>query len=187
MLKDRIQITDTGFRVMRGPDENTEVFYGEFSLRMRPEERGAAVPTRYWSAMDTFEQKIDRQRVYICVEEKKNGEVTDRHCFYFSGGCPKSLLSITDRPARKYGKGARLITIRWPDGSPEPISSRYIYLEGRKGERFYFLRDFIEPLDADSKTPQDQYVYLVPEDEDGEAYTVRTDPVLREKYTITTV
>ena len=187
MLKDRIQVMDEGFQVMKGPEEGREIYYGEFSLEDDPEEEIRLISTEYWNPVKTFVQRVEHPRSFIKVVEKENGLEVDNHSFYFAGNSKrKSELSITDKPARKYGKKAHLVTIEWIDCSPERISNRYIYLQGRKGERFYFLRDYIEPLDPNSRHLIDQYVYTVPDDEDEADFSIVTEPILREKYRIIT-
>ena len=81
MLKDRAQITETGFRVLKGPEENAEVYYGEFTLKTGPKEIVTDKRTRYWSSVDAFEQRIEQQRIFICVQEKKDDRILN--CLFF--------------------------------------------------------------------------------------------------------
>ncbi|MDO4322288.1 MAG: hypothetical protein Q4C61_07145 [Lachnospiraceae bacterium] len=185
MLKDRIVRTAAGFQVLREKNgEDRQLYYGEFSLKDR---RDADIPLReirYWDPADAYETLIKKPKCYILVVEKENGEIVGSHRFFFSVSRGKPTLRISIKPKRKYGKNAHMITIEWVECNAESINSQYIYLTDQDGEKYYFLKELIQPLEPDGKRLMDQYVFTVPEGHKPEEYYVEVDPLVREKYSI---
>ena len=185
MLSERIEITESGFLIKPNGDADTEAFYGFFSLK---DSLGATIhmkKVRYWEPLDAHIEKIDKPQTYIRVEERKNSEVVESYEFYFQRAKRHNALSISVRPERRYGKGAYLITIEWEQGRGEAINSDYIWLCGKNKKRFHFMRDLITPLKPDAKRPLDQYVYIVPENENPADYYVEVHPLVRKRYQVT--
>ena len=181
MLKDRVQITDKGFRVRRSTEPERELYYKEFTLSERPDNYERLQKTEYWNPAIPADMSIGGKR-FIMIAEKIRDKVVETYCFYF---CPQKTfptMTITVKPIRNYGKGARAITIRWE--TREKISNYYIYLKNTgTGEKYLFLTELIAPL-SDSQS-EDKYIFYPEEGVPEDQYEVVADPLLRQKYQVT--
>jgi len=183
LLKDRVQITESGFKVFH-ENETRELFYGFFTLKDDPDEDAEMQPTSYWDPVNTFVIPIEKKQCFVEVAEKENGRIVERYRFYFSKNKSKYELSITTKANHKYGKGAHIITIEWVNTTGEQINGKRIYLTNEAKEKFYFLTDVIYPIKPEAKKQMDQYVYIVPEGEDASMYYVEADEFVKDRYAI---
>ena len=117
---------------------------------------------------------------FVYVVEKQGEEIVEDTRFYWSGAAVKPSLLISTNPAdRKYGEQAFEIKIRW-SGSGEPINNEYIFLKSIRNEKYNFLRKMIG---GNGKT-EESYIYIVPEGDDPENYSVAVLPQLKDKYNV---
>lgn len=185
MLKDRITVTSVGFQVLQEKGrENRKLYYGEFSLKDRRDADISLQEIRYWDPADAYETLLKKPKCYILVVEKEDGAVVESHRFFFSVSRSKANLRISVKPKRRYGKNAHMITIEWVECNAEPINSQYIYLTDRDGEKYYFLKELIQPLEPDGKHLVDQYIFTVPDGHKADEYFVEVDPLVRQKYSV---
>lgn len=185
MLKDRIKITGTGFRVFWDGESQRRVYYGEFTLKDGEEDEVSMTETAYWDPVRAAEVILDKNQCFIAVTEKEDDKVVEEYRFFFSNRNNKPELAITMKPKRAYGKNAYMITVEWVECKAEPINSRYIYLTDAGKEKYGFLKKWIEPLEPDGKRLLDRYVFALPQGEKIENYSVEVDPLVRQKYRIT--
>lgn len=183
MLKDRVTLTESGFRVFAEQGSKCRLYYKMFTLKDNTDDLGGMTEISYWDPVRTSEIMIPKSS-FILIAEKMDETITDIYRFYFAAGKKKSQLAISVKPKSFYGKGACMITVEWVDCKGESIQSRYIYLKDRDGEKYHFLQDVIEPLKPDGKKLMDQYIFTVPRDHKLEDYVVEVDPLVREKYKI---
>ncbi|MCB7341847.1 hypothetical protein [Blautia obeum] len=187
MLKDRVKISDKIFSVFEDPkDKNKQAFYCEFTLRDTEEEQKEYKKIEYWQAGRTYGVSLESGKsMFIRVIEKSGEQILDTFCFYHSGGRPQGELQFDIRPKRFYGRGAHMITVEWVDCEGEAINSQYIKLQNDDTkERYPFLKKCIEPMNPDGKKLQDKYVFVLPEGESLNDYSIWADPLVREKYKI---
>ncbi len=192
MLKDRITLTQNGFFIIKEQsDTQKEVFYGTYRMKDDPETiPEQQQPLRYWDPNFAAEAKISDTAPCVYVAEKEGDRIVEA-CHFIKKNPDREkkprLLIYTEKAKWKskwkYGRGAYLITISWPDSAGEALNNKYIFLAGSGGEHFPFLRDVIKPLSG-HKEPEDQYVYLVPEEEDPAQFHVEVLPALRERYDV---
>lgn len=100
MLKDRVQITESGFKVFH-ENETRELFYGFFTLKDDPDEDAEMQPTSYWDPVNTFVIPIEKKQCFVEVAEKENGRIVERYRFYFSKtsqnmNCPSQRKRTTN-------------------------------------------------------------------------------------------
>ncbi len=182
MLIDRIQTSSHGFYV-RKPEEDRKLAYGLYSAKEAPDYIPNTAETEYWEPVYQKTVKIDGKGCFVYLEESEDGEVVETARFYWPHD-KKTVLSIYTEPNDKYGKNAFVVTVEWTDGHAEPFNGEYIYLKDNSGDKYYFLKERIAPLDADDDPPIDQYVYIVPEGDDPARYKVDVMDLLREKYQV---
>lgn len=141
---------------------------------------------QHWNGAAAFEVKLsDEADTCVRVIEKEGERVVEKYEFYYTPYDTSRELRLSMEKAKKiYGENAYLITVEWVECRSEPISSRYIFLENKEGERFYFLRDTIEAMDPDGRRLQDQYITRLPENHDIADYKLTAAPLLCQKYII---
>lgn len=189
MLKERIKLSNRGFSVFRVQESEMEnrnserkLFYGLYSLKdesdVIPELREAA----YWKPMNTdSENIIDVPDSYVYLVERDGENTIEEYRFFWSATGRKPTLDISESPAGKlYGPQSYMITIRWLNGPGEQINNEYIYLKSNEGDRYHFLRKYV----GDRNRSEESYVYVVPEGDSPQRYTIEVLPQLREKYSV---
>lgn len=184
MLSDRIQKTGRGFSVIKesNTDEGRELFYGTYTLKESPDYIPELKEAEYWQPMKDCEIKIAGPGCFVYVVEKQFDETVEDTRFYWNASLEKPILSIKTVPAdRKYGDKAFKIVISWNNSDGEPINNEYIFLKSVSGEKFHFLRKLIGGIGK----KEDVYIYVVPEGDDPELYSVSVLPQIKQKYTIT--
>lgn len=70
MLKDRVQITESGFKVFH-ENETRELFYGFFTLKDDPDEDAEMQPTSYWDPVNTFVIPIEKNSALSRLRRRK--------------------------------------------------------------------------------------------------------------------
>lgn len=185
MLKERIRMTSDGFQILKEADSDRQASYGVYTLAQDPETVPESMtPISYWDPLNAPEAKINGSYACVYVKEETAGKVVDEYRFIWVRGDKKLQMSIDVSENRKYGNNAYMITITWDDSDGEKINHKYIFLKSRKtGDEFYFLNRCIQPLD-DSKGVEDKYVFIVPEGDSAEEYTVDVLPELLTRYDI---
>lgn len=182
MLSDRIQKTSTGFSVIRegNTDQDTKAYFGTYTLKEAPDCIPELKEVSYWKPMADCEIIIGGPGCFVYVVEKQGEEIVEDTRFYWSGAAVKPSLLISTNPAdRKYGEQAFEIKIKW-SGSGEPINNEYIFLKSIRNEKYNFLRKMIG---GNGKT-EESYIYIVPEGDDPENYSVAVLPQLKDKYNV---
>ncbi len=183
-LKDRVQMTENGFKIFPDASLQRTLYFGEFSLKMGAEEDAVLSQIEYWEPIKNREIIPSRPKTFVEIAEKEGDIIVERHKFFFAGRGGKNELIISRKRVKKYGKRAYMVTIEWKDCPSEPINSDYIYLTNDKNEKFYFLTEFIEAQEPDSNKLLDKYIYTVPEGEDENSFYVEVDPLVKNKYSV---
>ena len=180
MLKDRVQISEKGFRVIK-PEAERELYYKEFNLSTRPDDFEELIKMEYWNPAAPQDSDVENKRFVMIVE--KNGEdVVESYSFYFCLQKSRPNMRITTKPIRNYGKGARVITIYWE--TREKINNYYIWLRKKNtGEKYLFLTEHFSPL-SESKM-EDSYIFYPEEGVPEDHYEVAVDSLLQQKYQVT--
>ena len=182
MLTDRVQMSRQGFMVKKS-DENRQLAYGTYSAKEAPDFVPKTGSTEYWEPVHQKVVNLEGKGCFVYLEESLEGVVVETDRFYWQPG-EKPTLTIYTEPAYKYGKNAFMITVEWSDGRGEPFNGEYIYLIDNNGDKYYFLKERIAPLDAEDDPPVDLYIYIVPEGDDPARYKVDVSALLREKYQV---
>lgn len=187
MLSERVEITEKGFKVK--PDttpgsEGRRAFYSYFELKNPPGDVLEEKEVKYWDPLNGHIEEV-KKRTFIRVVEKNEDETVDSYAFFFSHITRRETLNIRTKREPRYGRRSYLISIEWEEGRAEAISCEYIYLRGRQGEKYHFMRDIIYPMIPDAKKPMDKYVYTVPEGDNPQNYYVEVDPLVKAKYRVT--
>ena len=183
MLSERIKKTSRGFSVVRegSLDRETKAYFGTYTFKEAPDFVPELKEVSYWKPMADCEIVIGGPDCIVYVVEKRDEEVLEETRFYWSGNASKPGLQITTSPAnKKYGDQAFEIEIIWQGGSGEPINNEYIFLKSIRNEKYYFLRKII----GGNGKVEERYIYIVPEGDDPENYSVAVLPELNEKYNI---
>jgi hypothetical protein len=182
MLRDRVQMNKQGFMVKKTDDERT-LAYGTYSAKEPPDYMPKMGQAGYWEPVYQTIIDLGGKGCFVYLEESIEECVVETARFYWQPG-EKQMLSIYTEPNDKYGKNAFVITVEWTDGHAEPFNGEYIYLTDNNGDKYYFLKERIAPLDTEDDPPIDQYVYIVPEGDDPARYKVEVTDLLREKYQV---
>lgn len=191
MLKDRITMTDSGFMVQpESESAKKKLQYGLYTFQDDPD----AVPEKlteaqYWEIAAHHEINIPGKEALVYIEETQDGTVSDTARFYWRRAKRKPELTVRVSRARKYGSQAFMVSISWPDGEDGRDGAfhlRYMCLKNIKtNETYCFLRKRGNTAQPPAPGKSDQYVYIVPDNEDPQMYTVAAEPLLKEKYQIT--
>ena len=180
MLSDRIQKTARGFSIIKDgeSEDGRKAFYGIYMLKDAPDFKPELVEAAYWMPMSDSEIQISAPGCFVYAVEKQNDKIVDETRFYWSAASSKPTMTISvDAANKKYGKQAYVIDIKW---NGEPINNEYLFLESTRGERFRFLRKIIG---GNGKT-EERYIYIVPEGDDPDNYSVSVLPQLKEKFNV---
>lgn len=186
MLEQRVKRNGNRFQVLKEAGASREVFYGLFDLSQNPDEKITMKPMQYWDGANSFEIKLSTEAdTCVRVVEKEEGRIVEQYEFYYTPyDISRELRLSMEKAHKKYGVNAYLITIEWIECRSEPISSRYIYLENKEGEKFYFLRDIIEAMNPEGKKLQDQYITRLPENHSINDYKLMAAPLVHQKYIV---
>ena len=183
MLSERIQKSSRGFSVIKNDDgaQDRRAFFGTYSFKEAPDFIPELKEIGYWRPMEDCEVIISGQGCFVYVAEKVADEVVEEARFYWSATNGKQSLEITTSPtSKKYGEQAFEIDLKWGGGSGEPINNEYIFLKSIRGEKYNFLR---KTIGGNGKT-EEKYIYIVPEGDEPDHYSVAVLPQLKEKYNV---
>lgn len=183
MLQERITIIGTGFKILKDMgNPNKEAYYTSFTLRDGAIDRTIRQSIQYWDVLNPGITNLENN-TYICVWEEKNGKVSEEYAFYISnhGNKPRLKWSIT--AAAPYGERAYKITLEWLDNIYESIHKNHIWLKNsRTGQKYVFLKEYIEPMDPGDKIKKDEYIINVPYDIQTSDLVIEGDNLLQQKY-----
>lgn len=183
MLKERIRLTDEGFRVERdslNPDRTA--YFTKFRLEDGTIDRISGEPLSYWEVLNPYGQRV-ADKTFVCVWETERGNIVEEHFFYINrtGSRPRLCWNMERSP--KYGDQAYKITLKWPDQYYEPIHKNHIWLLNRQdGKKYAFLKEFIEPMDKEGRIKKDEYIIDVPEHVNVAELSIEGDELLCQKY-----
>lgn len=184
MLKDRVVIKDKGFQILEDlTAPGREAYFTTFSLKDEKAVRNQMYSLTYYTPLNTMTQPVEN-RSFVCVwEETTDNKQIEEYTFYFTTAGAKPKLQWSIEKAKKYGSNAYMITLKWKDHYSEPIHRSHIWLKHkRSNSRFTFLRELIEPLDANASEPIDQYIIEVPAGVDPTDLVIEGDELLQQKY-----
>lgn len=165
------------------------LYYKEFGVSQALDDCDGMRQISYWTGTyggnaNTVQLKRGKATYVKVAERDAANRITEEYCFYYPGNARKDELWIKMEKDRAFGKNAYMIKIRWAEYRAEDICSQYIYLKDDKGNKYYFLSDKISALRADSKTPEDCFIFELPEEDSIQDYSVYVEPLLKEKYDI---
>lgn len=187
MLRDRTYMSQKKLYVAKDvADSGRSLYYRIFTLADDIEEEQMLKPLPYWDPNDEKHTRLslpDDQ--YVLLTEMENGLTVERYAFYNAVSPGKLSLTFTVSKNLRYGRNAYLISIRWNgDEDPEPVNTRYVILKNGKGERLYFLREHLEPLDPYGGKRVDEYVLELPDGARLSDYTIDVHPLVKERYRV---
>lgn len=182
MLKERITICETGFKVREeNRDSGRLAFYTVFSLKDLRIDRSQAHPVTYWDAMNSFVQKININS-FVRVWEEKDGVEIDAYQFYVGTAGAKPRIQWSIERDRHYGENAYMVKLKWVDHIKERIHKSHIWLKDEQsGRKYAFLREYIEP----DSNEEDRYIIdILPGTADVSRLIIEGDELLQKKYLI---
>ncbi len=188
MIKDRVQITDSGFSLLEDPNEKRIPKFGFYTFKEAPDVVPELTEMRYWNPAESYEVPVQGSGCFVYVCEMVGEEQVEDYTFYWSRSKAKPKLEISVTPGnagfgKGYGPNSYVITIAWPDTAGEEINNEYIFLRSNRGETFQFRRKLIRPKEG-GKRPEAKFIYIVPETDDPANYRVDVLPKLKEKYNV---
>lgn len=188
MIQDRIQKSERGFFLLAEQDTEKTPYFGIYTMKDEPECMPELTEMRYWDPAESYEIPLKAPGCFIYICEQVNGEVVEEHRFYWSPREAKPRLEISVAPGNSgigkgYGKGSYVITVSWPDNGGDMINNEYIFLRSNSGDKFQFRRKYIMPAEG-AKRPEAKFIYIVPETDNPDNYSVDVLPQLREKYNV---
>lgn len=189
-LESRCKVDGNKFYVQEdGADSGKNVYYKEFAVTDAADNYEGLRQMNYLTGVfradeSAIELKKERATFVLIAEKDQEGNITEKFRFYYPGTAGKDELWIKVAKNKKFGKNAYAITIRWAQYKAEDINSQYIYLKDNRGRRYYFLTEMISAVAPESKTPEDCFIFELPEGDSIQNYSVDVDPLLKEKYDI---
>lgn len=183
MLKERIKLTDNGFRIVRDDTKpGRQAYFTKFSLRDGEIDKVVGNALSYWDAMNPVGEKV-QDRTFVCVWENEDGQTVEEHLFYINRMGKKPRLRWHMERAPRYGERAYKITLEWMDNVYDSIHKNHICLKNRQNGRTYaFLKEYIEPVNLNDRIKKDEYIIDVPYDVEVADLMIEGDELLLQKY-----
>lgn len=163
MLKDRIRLTNNGFKIYMDDSAGPrDAYYTIFNdLKDGMVNRADARNISY--IVDVMNPGVTvTDKTFVCVWESIGEKVLEEHSFYINRSGSRARIKWSIVPARRYGENAYKITLEWLDPVYEikGIHKKHMWLKNKKtGMRYSFLKETLLDGGRDCK---DEYAIEVP-------------------------